>query len=32
VAEALADLIADEPAAWRDQVAAVGKALASLLI
>jgi succinyl-CoA synthetase beta subunit len=28
----LADLIAEEPAAWRDQVAAVGKALASLLI
>jgi succinyl-CoA synthetase beta subunit len=32
VAEVLADLIADEPVAWRDQVAAVGKALASLLI
>jgi succinyl-CoA synthetase beta subunit len=32
VAEALADLIADEPAAWRDQVATLGKALASLLL
>lgn len=32
VAEALAELIAGEPAAWRDQVAAIGKALASLLI
>jgi succinyl-CoA synthetase beta subunit len=32
VAEALADLIADEPAAWRDQVAAIGKAMATLLI
>jgi succinyl-CoA synthetase beta subunit len=32
VAEALAELIADEPADWRDQVAAIGKALASLLI
>ncbi|MGD0106576.1 MAG: hypothetical protein ABSC06_21430 [Rhodopila sp.] len=32
MADALADLIADEPAAWRDQVAAIGKALASLFI
>jgi succinyl-CoA synthetase beta subunit len=32
VAEALADLIADEPAAWRDRVAAVGGALASLVL
>jgi succinyl-CoA synthetase beta subunit len=32
VVEVLADLIADEPAAWRDQVAAIGKALASLLL
>jgi succinyl-CoA synthetase beta subunit len=32
VAEALAELIADEPPAWRDQVAAIGKALASLLL
>jgi len=32
VADALADLIADEPAAWRGQVAAIGKSLASLLI
>jgi succinyl-CoA synthetase beta subunit len=32
VAEALAELIADEPDAWRDQVAAIGKALASLLL
>ena len=32
VAEALADLIADEPTAWRDQVAAIGKAMATLLI
>ncbi len=32
VAEALADLIADEPAVWRDRVAATGAALASLLI
>lgn len=31
-AEALADLIADEPAAWRPQVAAIGKALASMLL
>jgi succinyl-CoA synthetase beta subunit len=32
VAEALADLIADEPDAWRGQVAAIGKALAELLL
>ena len=32
VAEALAELIADEPIAWRGQVAAIGKALASLLL
>jgi succinyl-CoA synthetase beta subunit len=32
VAEALADLLADEPAAWRDQVAAIGKATGTLLI
>ena len=32
VAEALAELIADEPAAWRGQVAAIGKALASMLL
>ena len=32
VAEALADLIAGEPAAWRDQVAAIGKAMATLLL
>jgi len=32
VAEALAELIADEPAAWRDQVASIGGKLASMLI
>jgi succinyl-CoA synthetase beta subunit len=32
VSEVLADLLAEEPAAWRDQVAAIGKALASLLL
>lgn len=32
VAEALADLIANEPPAWRGQVAAIGKALAEMLI
>jgi succinyl-CoA synthetase beta subunit len=32
VSEVLADLLADEPVAWRDQVAAIGKALASLLL
>jgi succinyl-CoA synthetase beta subunit len=32
VAEALADLIAGEPDAWRDRVAAIGKAMATLLI
>ncbi|HYZ23927.1 MAG TPA: hypothetical protein VE690_17405, partial [Rhodopila sp.] len=32
VAEALADLIAAEPDAWRDQIAAIGKSLAELLI
>jgi succinyl-CoA synthetase beta subunit len=32
VAEVLADLIADEPDAWRDQVAAIGKALAEMLL
>jgi succinyl-CoA synthetase beta subunit len=32
VAEALADLIAEEPAEWRAQIAALGKALASLLL
>ena len=32
VAEALADLIADEPAAWRDQLAVIGNAMATLLI
>jgi succinyl-CoA synthetase beta subunit len=32
VAEALAELIAGEPPAWRGQVAAIGKALASLLL
>jgi succinyl-CoA synthetase beta subunit len=32
VAEALADLLVGEPAAWRDQVAAIGKAMATLLI
>jgi succinyl-CoA synthetase beta subunit len=32
VAEVLADLIADEPAAWRDQVAAIGKGLAEMLL
>jgi succinyl-CoA synthetase beta subunit len=31
-AEALADLIADEPDAWRVQVAAIGKALAEMLL
>jgi succinyl-CoA synthetase beta subunit len=32
VAEALEDLLADEPAAWRDRVAAIGKAMGTLLI
>jgi succinyl-CoA synthetase beta subunit len=32
VAEALADLIEDEPPAWRARVAAIGKALGSLLL
>jgi succinyl-CoA synthetase beta subunit len=32
VGEALADLIADEPDAWRDQIAAVGKAMAGMLL
>ncbi|WP_158926851.1 ATP-grasp domain-containing protein [Acidisphaera sp. S103] len=32
VAEALEDLLAAEPAAWRDRVAAIGKAMATLLI
>jgi succinyl-CoA synthetase beta subunit len=32
VAEALAELIGDEPDGWRDQVAAIGKALALLLL
>jgi succinyl-CoA synthetase beta subunit len=32
VAEVLADLIADEPDAWRDQVASIGKALAEMLL
>jgi succinyl-CoA synthetase beta subunit len=32
VAEVLADLIAGEPDAWRDQVAAIGKSLASMLL
>jgi succinyl-CoA synthetase beta subunit len=32
VTEALNDLIANEPEAWRAQVAAIGKALASLLL
>ena len=32
VGEALADLIADEPAAWRERVAAVARALASLVL
>ena len=32
VAEALEDLLAGEPVAWRDQVAAIGKAMATLLI
>jgi succinyl-CoA synthetase beta subunit len=32
VTEALAELIADEPPVWRDQIAAIGKALASLLL
>jgi succinyl-CoA synthetase beta subunit len=32
VAEALEDLVVGEPAAWRDQVAAIGKAIGTLLI
>jgi len=32
VAEVLADLIADEPIAWRTQIATVGKAMASMLL
>jgi succinyl-CoA synthetase beta subunit len=32
VAEALADLIADEPDAWREQVAAIGRAMAQMLL
>jgi succinyl-CoA synthetase beta subunit len=32
VAEALAELIADEPDGWHDQVAAIGKALTSLVL
>jgi succinyl-CoA synthetase beta subunit len=32
VAEVLAELIADEPEVWRDQVAAIGKALATMLL
>jgi succinyl-CoA synthetase beta subunit len=32
VVEALAELIANEPVAWRQQVAAIGKAMATLLI
>jgi succinyl-CoA synthetase beta subunit len=32
VAEALAELVAGEPEAWRDQVAAIGKALAAMLL
>jgi succinyl-CoA synthetase beta subunit len=32
VGEALADLIADEPDAWRDQIAAIGKAMAGMLL
>jgi succinyl-CoA synthetase beta subunit len=32
VAEVLADLIADEPDAWRHSVAAIGKALAEMLL
>lgn len=32
VAEALAELIAGEPDAWRDQVAAIGKALAGMVL
>jgi succinyl-CoA synthetase beta subunit len=32
VTEVLADLIANEPAEWRDQVAAIGKALAEMLL
>jgi succinyl-CoA synthetase beta subunit len=32
VAEALADLVANEPAAWRDQVANIGKALGRLVL
>jgi succinyl-CoA synthetase beta subunit len=32
VAEALEDLLADEPVAWRDRVAVIGKAMGTLLI
>jgi succinyl-CoA synthetase beta subunit len=32
VTEALADLIAGEPAEWREQVAAIGKAMAKMLL
>jgi succinyl-CoA synthetase beta subunit len=32
VAEALEDLLADEPEQWRDQVATIGKALASMVL
>jgi succinyl-CoA synthetase beta subunit len=32
VAEALADLLADEPETWRAQVAAIGRSLAAMLI
>jgi succinyl-CoA synthetase beta subunit len=32
VAEALADLIAEEPATWRDQVARIGEALGRLVV
>jgi succinyl-CoA synthetase beta subunit len=32
VAEALAELVADEPEAWRGQVTAIGKALAEMLL
>jgi succinyl-CoA synthetase beta subunit len=32
VSEALADLIADEPEAWRGQLAAIGRALAAMLL
>jgi succinyl-CoA synthetase beta subunit len=32
VSEVLADLIADEPAAWRAQVAAIGKGLAEMVL